>query len=86
MSIMILRWYELLNTQGDTILYNNKPVLFQHTPIQTTRQYTWYTDEEIQAMPGNSSFKNGWMEKKHVYLVNDEGLGSKSLMEHVMGP
>mgnify|MGYP007096634380 CR=1 FL=1 len=82
---MTLRWYELLNTQGDTILYNNKPVLFQHTPLQTTRPYTWYSDEEIQGMSGNSSFTNGWLEKKHVYLVDEEGLASKSLMAYVMG-
>lgn len=80
---MILRWYELLTTQGDTILYNNKPVLFQHTPLKT--KYTSYSDEKIQEMPGNSSFKNGWMEKEHVYLVNMEGLSSQWLLDYIRG-
>lgn len=82
---MILRWYELLNTQGDAILYNNKPILFQHTPLKIDPKYTSYSDEEIQLMPGNSSFKNGWMEKEYFYLVNMEGLSSKCLLDYIRG-
>ena len=80
---MELRWYELLNPQGDVILYNNKPILFQHSVLNT--KCTSYSDEEIQSMPGNSSFKKGWMEKEYFYLVNMEGLTSKCLIEYIRG-
>lgn len=81
---MTERWYEVLNTQGDTVLHHNKPVLFRHASLKSAFERTWYSDEEVYEMPGNSSFTNGWLEKKEVYLVNTDGLASKLLFAYVL--
>lgn len=80
---MTERWYEILNMSGIPIAHWGKPVLFRHAAFGTCEDRNSYSAEEVEEMAGNSSFKNGWMEKKEYYLVNMDGMGTKLLFEYV---
>jgi len=71
------RFYQLCNLTCAPVKYCGKGVLYWDTPFLGSDRHASFTFDEIDETPGNSCFKNGWIEKRDFYVVNDEGMRTR---------